>query len=64
VDTLKDKNRKLDERIAVMQRQLDEQKGQLRILPEFVEKATEERVEVRAEETQFGPSSAWQRSRV
>jgi hypothetical protein len=50
VDALKDENRKLDERIAAMQRQLDEQTGQLRILSEFVNKAMEERVEARAEE--------------
>lgn len=50
MDALKEENRKLDARIAAMQRQLDEQTGQLRILSEFVNKAMEEQVEARAEE--------------
>jgi len=50
VDALKKENRELDRRIAALQRQFDEQTGELRILSEFVNKALEERVEARAEE--------------
>ncbi len=50
VDALKRENADLDQRLAALQRQFDEQTGQLSVLVEFVNKALDERVESRAEE--------------
>ncbi len=50
VEALKKENAELDRRFAALQRQFDEQTGQLTVLLEFVNKALDERVESRAEE--------------
>jgi hypothetical protein len=50
VEALKAENTELDQRIGTLQRQLDEQTGQLTVLLDFVNKALDERVESRAEE--------------
>ena len=50
VEALKKENAELDQRIGALQRQFDEQTGQLRVLLDFVNKALDERVESRAEE--------------
>lgn len=50
VETLKQQNIELDRRVATLQRQVDEQAGQLRVLLDFVNKALDERVDTRAEE--------------
>jgi len=50
VESLKKENVELDRRVLALQRQVDEQAGQLRILSEFVNKALEESVKRRAEE--------------
>jgi len=45
VEALKKENAELDARFAALQRQFDEQTGQLAVLLEFVNKALDERVE-------------------
>jgi predicted RNase H-like nuclease (RuvC/YqgF family) len=50
VEALKKENRELEQRVGTLQRQVDEQAGQLRVLSDFVSKALDERVESRAEE--------------
>jgi hypothetical protein len=47
---LKQQNKELDQRISVLQRQLDEQTGQLKVLLDFVNKALEERIDSRVED--------------
>jgi predicted RNase H-like nuclease (RuvC/YqgF family) len=50
VDALKKENQELDQRVLTLQRQVDEQAGQLKVLSDFVHKALEESVQRRAEE--------------
>jgi predicted RNase H-like nuclease (RuvC/YqgF family) len=50
VEALKKENGELDQRIKALQRQFDEQTGQLKVLADFVNKALDERVESQAEE--------------
>jgi predicted RNase H-like nuclease (RuvC/YqgF family) len=50
VEALKKENKELDGRVITLQRQVDEQAGQLKVLLDFVNKALDERVESRAEE--------------
>src|ERR1700704_2485461 len=50
VEALKKENKELDQRVGTLQRQVDEQAGQLKVLLDFVNKALDERVETRAEE--------------
>ena len=50
VETLKKENTELDERVSTLQRQVDEQAGQLKVLIDFVNKALDERIDSRAEQ--------------
>ena len=50
VESLRVENKELDQRVAALQRQVDEQSGQLKVLLDFINKALDERVESRAEE--------------
>ncbi len=50
VEALKAENKELDQRVGVLQRQVDEQAGQLKVLLDFVNKALDERVASQAEE--------------
>ena len=50
VEALKKENQEFEQRVSALQRQVDEQAGQLRVLLEFVNKALDERVASRAEE--------------
>jgi len=50
VEALKKENSELDQRVAALQRQVDEQAGQSKVILDFINKALDERVEARAEE--------------
>ncbi len=45
VEALKKENTELDKRVRTLQRQVDEQAGQLKVLLDFVNKALDERAE-------------------
>jgi len=50
VESLRKENSELDQRVGALQRQVDEQTGQLKVILDFVNKALDDRVEARAEE--------------
>lgn len=50
VEALKNENSELNRRVGTLQRQVDDQAGQLKVLVDFVNKALDERVDSRAEE--------------
>jgi hypothetical protein len=50
VEALKKENAELDRHVSTLQRQVDDQAGQLKVLVDFVNKALDERVDSRAEE--------------
>jgi regulator of replication initiation timing len=49
VATLTEQNKRLDEEIARLQRQVDEQGGQIKVLVEFVQTSLRNEIETRAE---------------
>jgi hypothetical protein len=49
VETLKEENRKLHEQVSRLQRQADDQAGQLKVLLSFVHTSLRDQVETRAE---------------
>jgi len=49
VETLKEKNKKLEEQVSRLQRQADDQAGQLKVLMTFIQTSLHERVETHAE---------------
>lgn len=50
VEALKQENAELNQRVGALQRQVDEQAGQLKVLVDFVNNALGERIDSRAEE--------------
>lgn len=51
VETLKEQNTKLEEQVSRLQRQADDQAGQLKVLMTFVQTSLRDQVETRAEKT-------------
>ena len=49
VNTLNEQNKRLEEQIAQLQRQVDEQGGEIKILIEFVQTSLRNEIETRAE---------------
>lgn len=49
VETLKEQSKKLEEQVARLQRQADDQAGQLKVLMSFVQTSLRDQVETRAE---------------
>ena len=47
IEALKKDNQRLDERVDILQRQVDDQTGQLKVLMEFVRGALDDRIESR-----------------
>ncbi len=54
VETLKEDNRKLQEQVSRLQRQADDQAGQLKVLLAFVHTSLRDQVETRAERAAIG----------
>lgn len=50
IESIKQENQFLKDRIETMQRQLDEQSGQLKVLVDFVTRSLDDKVAARAEE--------------
>ncbi|HEX9905232.1 MAG TPA: hypothetical protein VGA77_09735 [Propylenella sp.] len=50
MEALSVENRELDQRVGALQRQVDEQAGQLKVMLDFINKALDDRVEARAED--------------
>lgn len=54
VETLKEDNRKLQEQVSRLQRQVDDQAGQLKVLLSFVHTSLRDQVDTRAERAAIG----------